>query len=84
MIRMTNDPLQSARFPCKNIWVILEHHLAYFMAIWYILRPFGIVYGHLVYYTAIWYIIRPFGILYGHLEYFAPFWYIVPRKIWQP
>jgi hypothetical protein len=29
-------------------------HLAYIMAIWYILRPFGIFYGHLVYFTLIW------------------------------
>jgi hypothetical protein len=49
----------------------------YFMAIWSILRPFGIFCGHLVYLVAIWYILSPFGI-------FFPFWYVVPRKIWQP
>jgi hypothetical protein len=27
-----------------------------FYAIWYILLPFGIVYGHLVYFLVIWYI----------------------------
>jgi hypothetical protein len=49
----------------------------YFMAIWKILRPFGIFYGHLVYFMAIWYILWQFGI-------FLPFWYIVSRKNWQP
>jgi hypothetical protein len=29
-------------------------HLVYFMAIWYILWPFGIFYGHLVYLFVIW------------------------------
>jgi hypothetical protein len=48
-----------------------------FMAIWYILRPFGSICGHLVY-------LRPFGIFYGYLVYFLLFWYVVPRKIWQP
>jgi hypothetical protein len=40
---------------------------------WYILWPFGLLYGHLVYYMAIWYMYYmaiwyikwPFGILYG-------------------
>jgi hypothetical protein len=43
------------------------------MAIWYVLRPFGIFYGHLVYFTAIWYILRPFGFFYGYLVYFSRF-----------
>jgi hypothetical protein len=38
--------------------------LKYFMAIWYILRPFGIFWGHLVYFEAIWYIFPRFGMLY--------------------
>jgi hypothetical protein len=42
----------------------------YYMAVWYIIWPFGILYGHLVYNMAIWYIIWPFGILYGHLVYY--------------
>jgi hypothetical protein len=50
-------------------------HLVYYMAIWYIIWPFGILYGHLVYYMAIWYIWCSFGIFYPH---------VVPRKIWQP
>jgi hypothetical protein len=54
------------------------------MAIWSILRPFGLFYGHLVHFTAIWSILRPFGIFYDYLEYFFPFWYAAPRKIWQP
>jgi hypothetical protein len=29
---------------------ILHGHLVYFMAIWYILLPFGICYGYLVYF----------------------------------
>jgi hypothetical protein len=31
------------------------------MAIWYVLRPFGIFYGHLVYLLVIWYIFPLFG-----------------------
>jgi hypothetical protein len=46
------------------------------MAVWYILRPFGIFYGYLEYFLAIWNI-------FGYLVYFSPFWYVVPRKIWQ-
>jgi hypothetical protein len=41
--------------------------LVYFMAIWNILWPFGIIYGHLEYFMAIWYNLWPFGIIYGHL-----------------
>jgi hypothetical protein len=52
--------------------------LVYFMAIWYILRPFGIFYGHLVYFTAIWYILRPFGIFLAiWYKYFNANWYIL-------
>jgi hypothetical protein len=29
--------------------------LVYFIAIWYIIWPFGIFYSHLVYFMAIWY-----------------------------
>jgi hypothetical protein len=32
------------------------------MAIWYIMRPFGIFCGNLVYFVAIWYIVWLFGI----------------------
>jgi hypothetical protein len=52
-------------------------HLVYFVAIWYILRPFGI-------FCSIWYILWPFGIFCGHLVYFVAIWYTVLRKIWQP
>jgi hypothetical protein len=58
--------------------------LVYFTAIWYILWPFGILYGHLVYCMVNWYILWPFGIFYGHLVcftygrlvYFMAIWYI--------
>jgi hypothetical protein len=33
-------------------------HLVYFMAMGYILWPFGVFYGHLVYFMAIWYILH--------------------------
>jgi hypothetical protein len=51
-------------------WVLQWKLLVYFMAIWSILRPFGI-------FLAISYILWLFGI-------FFPFWYVPPRKIWQP
>jgi hypothetical protein len=52
--------------------------LVYFVAVWYILWPFGIFCGHLAYFVAIWNILWPFGIhyiwffgiFYGHLVYF--------------
>jgi hypothetical protein len=40
------------------------------MAIWAILRPFGVFYGHLAHFVVI-------------LVYFFPFWYVEPRKIWH-
>jgi hypothetical protein len=36
----------------------------YFMAIWSILRPFGVLCGHLVFFMVIWYILPRFGMLY--------------------
>jgi hypothetical protein len=53
--------------------------LVYFIAIWYILWPFGIFCGHLVYFVAIWYILWPFGIFCGHLVQFMVIWYIFTR-----
>jgi hypothetical protein len=50
---------------------ILYGQLEYFMAIWYILCPFGIFNGHLVYFMAIWCILCPFGNL-------IVLWYIFP------
>jgi hypothetical protein len=44
------------------------------MAIWNILRPFGVFCGHLEYFTAIWYILWPFGIFIGHLEHLVNIW----------
>jgi hypothetical protein len=64
-------------FQAKNpnlgkLWRTLEGKmLVDFVAIWNILRPFGIFYGHLVYFTAIWYILRPFGIFYSQLVMFG-------------
>jgi hypothetical protein len=43
--------------------------LAYYMAIWSILRIFGLFCGHLVYFKAIWYNLWLFGIICGHLIY---------------
>jgi hypothetical protein len=52
-------------------WKMLVHvfygNLVYFVAIWSILRPFGI------YIVAIWYILWTFGLLYGHLVNLWPF-----------
>jgi hypothetical protein len=65
------------------IWVNFEGYCnarcwyTYFITIWYILRPFGIVYGHLVYFMTIWYILRPFGIFCGHFVYFVTIWYML-------
>jgi hypothetical protein len=68
---------QMAYFENKNInlgkfwrelqWMILF----YFMAIRFILWPFGIFCGHLVYFVAILYILLPFGIFYGYLVYIS-------------
>jgi hypothetical protein len=49
-------------FQTKNpnfgkIWRVLEWKmLLYFMTIWNILRPFGIIYGLLVQFVVIWYV----------------------------
>jgi hypothetical protein len=57
--------------------VLLSGHLVYFIAIWYILWPFGIFHGHLVYFMAIWYISWPFGIFYvWPFGIFYGLWYI--------
>jgi hypothetical protein len=61
-----------------KFWRVLRWKmLVYFMAIWYILWTFGIVYEHLVYFMDIWYILWTFGIFYGHLVYFIDIWYIL-------
>jgi hypothetical protein len=39
-----------------EIVVIFYDHLEYITAIWYNLRPFGIVCGHLVYFLKFWYV----------------------------
>jgi hypothetical protein len=66
--------------------------LVYYVAIWYIMWPFGILCGHLVYYVAIWYIMWPFGILHmwpfgifcGHLVYFSRFGKLYQEKYGDP
>jgi hypothetical protein len=53
----------------ENVGILYGRLNEYLMAIWYILRPFGIFYDHLVYFTAIGYILWPFGIIFLVLEY---------------
>jgi hypothetical protein len=58
----SNTGLPHGLFQIKNpnlgkFWRALEWKmLAYFMAIWNILHPFGIIYGRLVWFMVIWYI----------------------------
>jgi hypothetical protein len=65
---------QMACFQTKNsnlgkfLGVLRWKVLVYFMAVWYILRPFGTFCGHLIY------------IFYGYLAYVFQFWYVAPRK----
>jgi hypothetical protein len=65
-------------FQTKNpalgkFWRTLEWKmLVYFVTIWNILRPFGIIYGRLV------------KVVCGNLVYFYQFGMFGPRKIWQP
>jgi hypothetical protein len=57
-------------FQTKNtnsgkFWKALQWKmLVYFMAIWSLLRKFGVFRGHLVYFMVIWYIFHRFGMLY--------------------
>jgi hypothetical protein len=45
-----------------NFWRVLQWtRMVYFMDIWSILQPFGILNGHLVYFVAVWYIFPRFG-----------------------
>jgi hypothetical protein len=56
-------------FQTKNLnldkfWTVLQWKIfIYFMAIWSILRPFGIFCGHLVNFRVIWYNFSSFGML---------------------
>jgi hypothetical protein len=55
-----------------KFWKVLQRKmLLHFMAIWSILRPYGIFCCHLVYLKVIWYI-------------FSRFWYVVPKKSGNP
>jgi hypothetical protein len=48
-----------------NFWRVVQWKmLVYFMDVWSILQPFGILYGLLVYFLVIWYIFPSFGMLY--------------------
>jgi hypothetical protein len=58
--------------------------LVYFMAIWYILWPFGIFYGHLLYFMAIWYILWPFGIFCDRLIHSPRFGMLYHEKSGNP
>jgi hypothetical protein len=53
--------------PKIPIWVNFRgscNKTIYFVAIWFILRPFGIFRGHFVYFMVIWYIFTVFGMFY--------------------
>jgi hypothetical protein len=52
--------------------------LVYFMAIWYILWPFGIFYGELVNFIAICSSLRTFGNFMAILVHFVVIWYSFP------
>jgi hypothetical protein len=45
-------------------WLLQWNMLEFGMAIWSIVRPFGIFYGHLVYFPPSWYIFSRFDMLY--------------------
>jgi hypothetical protein len=48
-----------------KFWMVLEWKvLVYFMALWSVLRTFGIFHGHSVYFGYVWYIFSRFGMLY--------------------
>jgi hypothetical protein len=61
---------QMVSFQSKNpnlgkFWrALYSKMLIYFMAIWNILRTFGIFYDHLVHFVFIWYIFSGFGNIY--------------------
>jgi hypothetical protein len=56
---------QTKNHNLDNFWRALKSKIqVYFMAIWNILRPFGIFYGLLVILCSFWYISSHFGILY--------------------
>jgi hypothetical protein len=69
----------------SKFWRVKQWKMSvYFMAIWYILWPFGIFYDHLVYVMAFWYILWPFGIFYGLLVYFRAVWYFSGHLVYFP
>jgi hypothetical protein len=55
--------MEAVRLFHRHLPSLFYSHLVYFVAIWYILWPFGIFCGYLVYFVAIWYILRSFGML---------------------
>jgi hypothetical protein len=52
MVYFQTENLNLGKFCRAFEWKML----VYFMTIWNILRPFGIIYGHLVLFVVIWYI----------------------------
>jgi hypothetical protein len=60
-----------------KFWYILWPFMVYYIVIWYIVLPFGVLYCHLVYFIVIWCTLLPFGVLYCHLVYFIVIWYIL-------
>jgi hypothetical protein len=57
-----------------KFWKVLKWKLlVYFIALWFVLQPFGIYYCCLVYFIVVWYIFGSFGI-------FSLFWCIVKTK----
>jgi hypothetical protein len=45
-----------------NFWMVLNWKVLVFIALWSVLRQFGIFYGRLVYFGFVWYILGSFGI----------------------
>jgi hypothetical protein len=67
MVYFQTENPNSGKFWRALKYVLLE----YFMAIWVILRPFGVFYGYFGNLVVIWYILLRFGLFYQ-------------EKIWQP
>jgi hypothetical protein len=62
---LPDDVFKNQKNNLGKFWRFLQQKImVYFMAIWYILWPFGIFYGHLVYFMVICYIFPRFGMLY--------------------
>jgi hypothetical protein len=64
-----------------NFWRVSRWKmLVYFIDIWYIFQPFGILYGDLVYFLVIWYIFPRFGMLFQQKSgNTVPFCYLIQK-----